>query len=53
MFRNSANFLFDSLREKGLKDDTCLQINIDSSVEEKFLILQASIVFDDINYPIY
>lgn len=54
MFRNYLNFLFDSLEEKGLKRGDNLQINIDcTTIEDKFLILHASIIFDNINHPLY
>jgi hypothetical protein len=54
MFRCYLNFLFDSLVEKGLKNADLLQINVDyTSIEEKFLILYASIIYENINYPFY
>lgn len=54
MFRCYFNFLFDSFIEKGLKNGDNLQINIDyTTSEDKFLILHASIIFQDINYPLY
>ena len=53
-WRSYLNFLFDSFREKGLKDGDELQINIDSTtIEDKFLILHSSIIFNNINYPLY
>lgn len=53
-WRNYINFLFDSFAEKGLKNGDNLQINVDiTTIEDKFLILHSSVIFDKINYPLY
>ena len=53
-WRNYFNFLFDSLREKGLKNSENLQINVDMTSEKNnLLILSASIIYQNVNYPLY
>ena len=54
MWRNYSNFLFDSLREKGLQDKDNLQVNVDfTTIENKFLILTASVIYGNLTYPLF
>jgi hypothetical protein len=54
MFRNYLNFIFDFFREQGLQNNALLQINVDcTTIRDKFLILQASIIYNNTNYPLY